>query len=116
MAKSNSKKVEKKEVVKTSDVESGKTLAALSYLWIVGVILFFTEKNNKFIIFHAKQATALFVIETVLMLIPILGMLSIIPGIAAIYGFIMALQGSETKIPLANELGEKIAELITPKK
>jgi uncharacterized membrane protein len=106
----------KKEIAKNSDVESGKTLAALSYLWIIGVILLFTEKKNKFIIFHAKQSTALFVIESVLMLIPVLGMLSIIPAIAAIYGLIIALQGKEAKIPLAYELGEKIAELITPKK
>jgi uncharacterized membrane protein len=106
----------KKEIAKSSDAESGKTLAALSYLWIVGVILLFTEKKNKFVIFHAKQATALFVIESIIMLIPMINMLSIIPGIAAIYGLIMALQGNETKIPYAYDLGEKIAELIAPKK
>jgi len=30
--------------------------AALSYIWIVGLVLFFIEKENKFIRFHAMQS------------------------------------------------------------
>ena len=99
-------------VKKIGDAVSGKALAALSYLWILGLIFLFVEKKNKFVIFHAKQATALSLIETILMLIPVIGMLSIIPGLAALYGLIMAAMGKEAKIPLAYELGEKIGELL----
>ncbi len=97
---------------KTEDEVSGKVLAALSYLWILGLIFLFIEKKNKFVIFHAKQATALFLIETIIMLIPVIGMLSILPGLASLYGLIMAILGKETKIPLAYELGEKIGQLL----
>ncbi len=97
---------------KTGDEVSGKALGALSYLWILGFIFLFIEKKNKFVIFHAKQATALFLIETILMLIPAIGMLSIIPALAALYGLIMAILGKEAKIPLAYELGEKIGQLL----
>jgi uncharacterized membrane protein len=45
---------------KTGDEVSGKALGALSYLWILGFIFLFIEKKNKFVIFHAKQATACF--------------------------------------------------------
>jgi uncharacterized membrane protein len=76
------------------------------------LIFLFIEKKNKFVIFHAKQATALFLIETILMLIPVIGMLSIIPALAALYGLIMAILGKEAKIPLAYELGEKIGQLL----
>jgi len=33
-----------------------KVAAALSYIWIVGVIFYFIEKENKFVRFHAMQS------------------------------------------------------------
>lgn len=33
--------------------------AGLSYIWIVGLIFFFVEKNNRFVKFHAAQAILL---------------------------------------------------------
>ena len=33
-----------------------KVAAALSYIWIVGVIFFFIEKENKFVRFHSMQS------------------------------------------------------------
>jgi uncharacterized membrane protein len=59
--------------------------AALSYIWIVGLILFFIEKENKFIRFHAMQSVLYGVMWTVVMtVLAILNMiLAIAFGVAA---------------------------------
>lgn len=97
----------KREVAKISkkDVEKGKTKAALSYLWAVGLIMLLTEKKNAFVKFHAKQGTALFILS----LIPVI---QIITPFIMLYGLIMAATGKSTKIPLVNEAGEWIANLL----
>jgi uncharacterized membrane protein len=30
--------------------------AAISYIWIIGLVLFFIEKDNKFVRFHAMHS------------------------------------------------------------
>lgn len=86
--------------VKTSkkDTESGKLMAAISYIWIMGLILLLTEKKNKFVIAHAKQGTAIFVIETILWLIPYTYYISIALFIIGLVGLVFALQEKEIKI------------------
>lgn len=55
--------------------------AALCYIWIVGLVLFFMEKENKFIRFHAMQSILYGVLWFVVMIV--LMILSIIIGIIA---------------------------------
>ena len=45
-----------------------KIAAALSYIWIVGVIFFILEKENKFVRFHAMQSILFGVANTVIMI------------------------------------------------
>lgn len=47
------------------DVESGKVMGILSYLGILALVPYLTEKNNKFVIYHAKQGLNLFIIEII---------------------------------------------------
>ena len=58
---------------------------ALSYIWIVGLVLFFIEKENKFIRFHAMQSVLYGAAWTVVMiLLAILStLIAIIFGVAA---------------------------------
>jgi len=98
---------------------SGKLLAVISYIPIVGLILLFVEKKNKFVIFHAKHGTALLAVEIIIAIIAYIPVLSLIGGIlgliafiVAIYGIILALTDKETKIPVLTELGNKIAKLL----
>jgi len=44
-----------------------KVAAALSYIWIVGVIFFFLEKENKFVRFHAMQSILFGIANTVIL-------------------------------------------------
>ena len=46
-----------------------KVAGALSYIWIVGVILFFLEKENKFVRFHAMQSILFGIANTVIMVV-----------------------------------------------
>jgi len=56
----------------TSPTGSGldpKIAAALSYIWIVGLIFFFIEKENKFVRFHAMQSILFGIANTVIMMV-----------------------------------------------
>jgi len=44
-----------------------KVAAALSYIWIVGLIFFFIEKENRFIRFHAMQSIIFGIANSVIM-------------------------------------------------
>lgn len=46
-----------------------KVAAALSYIWIVGLIFFFIEKENRFIRFHAAQSLIFGIANSVLMMV-----------------------------------------------
>src|SRR5882724_11896721 len=46
-----------------------KVAAALSYIWIVGLIFFFIEKENKFVRFHAMQSILFGIANSVIMMV-----------------------------------------------
>ena len=46
-----------------------KIAAAISYIWIVGLIFFFLEKENKFVRFHAMQSILFGVANSVIMVV-----------------------------------------------
>jgi uncharacterized membrane protein len=63
--------------------------AAISYIWIVGLIFFFLEKENKFIRFHAMQSILFGAIWSVVMIgLILIGMVLTFIGaaVAAIAG------------------------------
>jgi uncharacterized membrane protein len=46
-----------------------KVAGALSYIWIVGLIFFFIEKENRFIRFHAMQSILFGIVNSVIMMV-----------------------------------------------
>ena len=46
-----------------------KVAAAISYIWIVGLIFYFLEKENRFIRFHAMQSILFGVVNTVILVV-----------------------------------------------
>ena len=46
-----------------------KVAAALSYIWIVGVIFFFLEKENRFVRFHALQSIIFGITNSVILVV-----------------------------------------------
>lgn len=58
--KDDSKSFDKK------DIDEGKGMGILSYLGFLALIPYLSEKNNKYIIYHAKQGMNLFIIDIIL--------------------------------------------------
>lgn len=86
-----------------------KLFAALSYLWLLSVVLLVLKKDDEFVKFHAKQGTVIFIASVILWFIPILGwMMQIAALIAAIIGFLKAYSGEKYKMPVVGDLAEKI--------
>ena len=46
-----------------------KVAAAISYIWIVGLVFFFIEKENKFVRFHAMQSILFGIANTVILIV-----------------------------------------------
>lgn len=46
-----------------------KVAAAISYIWIVGLIFFFLEKENRFVRFHAMQSILFGVANSIILIV-----------------------------------------------
>ncbi|MFZ5365105.1 MAG: DUF4870 domain-containing protein [Patescibacteria group bacterium] len=100
---------------KDKDIEENKTVAMLSYIWILFLIPLFSKKDSKFCQFHAKQGLVLFIASLVISLIgiiPILGwitgfILGILLLILAIMGIVKALQGEYWEMPVLGQYAKK---------
>jgi uncharacterized membrane protein len=91
------------------DVQKNKVLAAISYIFIVSLIVLLVKKDSPFAQFHAKQGFVLFIASLVCGFIPVLGwLLNIVVLVMAIIGIISAAQGKWYKMPLVSQLAEKI--------
>ncbi len=112
--------------LKNASTTSGDNQAlwcVLSYLSILSLIPLLTQKENKFIQFHARQGFALFLLAVgifvamiILGFIPfigwIIGLASTLVNVGilvlSIVGIVKALQGEEWRIPVVADLAEKI--------
>jgi uncharacterized membrane protein len=93
--------------------------AALAYLlgWISGVVLLLTERQNRFVRFHALQSILVFgtlsLAWFLCLSIPLLGWLIsfiLIPPVSAVLWLLLmfkAYQGDRFKLPLAGDIAEQ---------
>ncbi len=103
--------------------------AGLSYVfvWVSGLIIFLTEKQNCFVRFHAMQSilffgglTVLNILLNILANIPFLGFLSVVGwsliGIVWVVGWIVLVingfQGKYFKLPIVGDYAEKYADQV----
>lgn len=109
---------ENQNIQNTSNVADGKTIAIISYITVIGLIIAFVlnnEKKNRFASYHIRQSLGIALTGLLLSLIniiPILGwIVSIVGGvilfIMLIQGLLAALNGQEKPVFL---LGEKYQE------
>jgi len=102
------KEMEEKKTV-GGESQENKLLAAISYLWILSIIILLVKKDSKLVQFHAKQGFILFVASVIFWFIPILGwILNLVVLVLVVVGFIKALSGEYWKVPLVSSLAEKI--------
>ena len=90
------------------DVENNKTVAALSYIWLLFLIPLILKKDSKFCQFHAKQGLILFILS-LLSWFPIIGWLvGLVIIVVSVIGIVKTLSGEEWKIPYLYDLSTKI--------
>lgn len=101
-----------KNKINESDIDSNKTLAAISYIWILFLIPLFLKRDSKFVQHHAKQGLVLFIIEVIIsfvMWFPIIGQLLFLAAlIISIIGFIKAINGEWWEAPVLYNWSKKI--------
>jgi len=94
------------------DVEENKTVAALSYAWILCLVPLLGKRKSKFAQFHAKQGLVLFIIElgaSLVMWFPVFGQLLMLALlVVSVLGIIKALNGEWWKIPYLYDWSKKI--------
>ncbi len=119
--KENEKKVVEGEVVKgkgptfsKKEIEDGKLMGILSYIGFLAVIPYFVEKNNKFVMYHAKQGLNLFLLEMICSLALTIAtpILFLLIGIIAIVSFVVGgLSIALSVIGIINVLNGEAKEL-----
>ena len=97
-------------------IESGKLMSVLSYLSVLALIPYFTEKNNPYVKFHAKQGMNIFIYEAILsaldsFLTPFTGLFGFVAylglvafAILSIIGLVFALTGEAKEVPFLNKI------------
>lgn len=84
--------------------------------FITGLVFYLVEKKNHFVRFHAMQSMVvfggLFVINLVLLIVPILGvlvstLLSLLSIVLWVLLMVKAYQGEYFKLPIAGDIAEK---------
>jgi uncharacterized membrane protein len=103
---------EKKSPADDKDIQDNKTVAALSYAWILCLVPLLGKRKSKFAQFHAKQGLILFIVELIaslLMWFPVFGQLLILVlVVVSVMGIIKALNGEWWKIPYVYDWSKKI--------
>jgi uncharacterized membrane protein len=104
------KTVSAKKVVKLEEIkfnEANKTMAILSWIPIVGLIMFFVEKDDQFVRYVGAQAF-LFGLLTVLVVIPCLGqLLALAVMVVLIMGMVKTAKGERWDLPVVSDLAVK---------
>ncbi len=92
----------------TSTNSDSNLMAALSYVWILSVVMLIIKKDDEFVKFHARQGLILF-IASFIGVIPVIGwFIWLIVVVFEIIGFIKALSGERYKVPVVGDIAEKI--------
>lgn len=87
------------------DVADNKDLAALSYVWVLSLVVLFVKRESPFVQFHARQGAVLFGLSLVVWAMPFVGKVAEILVLAlCIIGFLHAAQSEWREIPIIGPL------------
>ncbi|MFC1678387.1 DUF4870 domain-containing protein [Patescibacteria group bacterium] len=103
---------EKKSSSKDKDVEENKTMAVLSYIWILCLVPLLAKRDSKFAQFHAKQGLIIFGMEIITHFLfwfqPFQAFFALALLIVSVIGVIKSYNGEWYKVPLIYDLSKKI--------
>lgn len=84
-----------------SDIVENKDIAALGYIWVLSLFVYFYRRNSPFVRHHARQGIVLFILSIVIWMIPVVGRFLELGVLAlVIMGFLNAAQGKYAPLPL----------------
>lgn len=87
------------------DVADNKDLAALSYVWVLSLVVLFAKRESPFVQFHARQGAVLFGLSLVVWAMPFVGKVAELLVLAlCIIGFLHAAQSEWREIPIIGPL------------
>jgi uncharacterized membrane protein len=87
------------------DVADNKDLAALSYVWVLSLLVLFAKRESPFVQFHARQGAVLFGLSLVVWAMPFVGKVAELLVLAlCIIGFLHAAQSEWREIPIIGPL------------
>ncbi len=99
-------------------IEQGKTLALVSYIWLIGIVIAYylnNDKKNPFVYFHVRQSLGLWLtLWAVGLVISNFDLITlsiafwIFFGVLFIYAFTTASSGKKYPVPLVGEFYQKI--------
>ncbi len=90
-----------------ADIEKNKDVAAMSYLWILSVVVLYARRDSPFVQYHARQGMWLFLISIPVWLIPGIGRyLEFFVLAGMIIGFLNAAQGRHHDLPVIGQLAK----------
>lgn len=90
------------------DVEENKDLAALSYGWILAIVVYYLKRDSPFVRFHAKQGIVLFILSIPIWLIPMVGQyIELLILALCVIGFLNAAQGQWKELPIIGPLARR---------
>lgn len=100
--------------MENNTVQEGKTIAIISYLWVIGLIIAFImnkDKKNSFASFHIRQMVGLAILSLINSFVIarfagyyVTSAIGIALLILWVIGLIGAVQGEEKKIPLLGDM------------
>ena len=100
--------------MENTTVNEGKTIAIISYITFIGTIIAFimnNDKKNSFASFHIRQMIGIILLGIIISVISRmanLGMIgtviSFIPVVLWVIGFIGVLQGEEKRVPVLGDM------------
>ena len=107
---------EKVVAPKDPQVQDAQFFAAIGYLSFLCFVPLVLKKENKFALFHGKQALVLFIMElaaAIPKVVPALGDLVftlafVVFGILSLIGIVKVLMGERWEIPVVSEIAERI--------
>lgn len=99
---------EKNNSAEDKDINENKSIAVLSYLWILCLIPLLGNKNSKFAQFHAKQGFVMLLLS-IGTIVPFFGqLLGLALLITAIIAILKTLDGKMWEIPYIYDWSKKI--------
>jgi uncharacterized membrane protein len=100
---------ENPEIIRPDDIKENQLIAALSYIWIVGIFIYLFKKDSPFVQFHAKQSLLLTLLTFIFSLLPLIGSVFWIAAVVLyIVGFFQALSGQYWDMPYLSKYAKKI--------